>query len=128
MKNWLLFLCLLEARNLAAEEQSDSKQEILPPCSACNTLVTSFTTKAAGKSDFKAVKDATCSEVTRGEAQCKQNLNKWENYLKSWTDQNDPSGWTSLETLRDWLCIQKLHVCCPPDHYGPGCQPCTKKG
>ena len=26
--------------------------------------------------------------------------------------------------LHEWLCIQKLRVCCPDHHYGPDCKPC----
>ena len=28
------------------------------------------------------------------------------------------------DDLHEWLCIEKLKVCCPPNHYGPICQPC----
>ena len=30
--------------------------------------------------------------------------------------------------LREWLCVEKLEMCCPQDHYGPKCQPCAVLG
>ena len=30
--------------------------------------------------------------------------------------------------LREWLCVEKLEMCCPQDHYGPKCQPCGVVG
>ena len=30
--------------------------------------------------------------------------------------------------LREWLCVDKLEMCCPQDHFGPKCQPCAVLG
>ena len=30
--------------------------------------------------------------------------------------------------LRQWLCVDKLAVCCPPDHFGQDCKPCDALG
>ena len=34
----------------------------------------------------------------------------------------------SRSSLREWLCVEKLEMCCPQDHYGPKCQPCAVLG
>ena len=34
----------------------------------------------------------------------------------------------SRSSLREWLCVEKLEMCCPQDHYGPKCQPCGVLG
>ena len=30
--------------------------------------------------------------------------------------------------LREWLCVDKLEMCCPQEHFGPKCQPCGVLG
>ena len=31
---------------------------------------------------------------------------------------------TKRESLKEWLCIEKLSVCCHDGYYGPDCKPC----
>merc|ERR1712108_64636 len=45
-------------------------------------------------------------DVERGETQCHDNHHQWE------------------EHLEEWLCIEKLSVCCQDGYYGPDCKPC----
>ena len=60
----------------------------------------------------------------RGEAQCHVNAGEWEEDIETWWSQ-DPD---TRPDLRQWLCVDKLAVCCPHDHYGPDCAPCSVKG
>lgn len=105
-----------------SKEQQDKNDAILPPCGACNNLVSSFSLKAKGKTHFQEIKDLTCSDVSRGYNQCRENLYKWSHHLQQWMKNGDQSD------LKEWLCIQTLKVCCPENHFGPSCTPCVKLG
>ena len=51
--------------------------------------------------------------------------------MHSENDTCEPRWGLAPETrspLREWLCVDKLEMCCPQDHYGPKCQPCGVLG
>ena len=53
------------------------------------------------------------------------------NIMHSENDTCEPRWGLAPETrspLREWLCVDKLEMCCPQDHYGPKCQPCGVLG
>ena len=70
------------------------------------------------------ITEQLCKDVGRGEAQCHVNAGEWEEDIESWWSE-DPD---TRPELRQWLCVDKLAVCCPHDHYGPDCAPCTVRG
>lgn len=91
---------------------------------------------------FVEIQERLCTDVSRGESQvqnlrnssfnfcnfyiffqCHEDHHNWEEHLEEWW----ALGHDKPE-LRQWLCEDKLKVCCPDGHYGPKCQPCQKLG
>lgn len=64
------------------------------------------------------ITEQLCKDVGRGETQCHQLAGEWEEGLEEWW-QLDPA---TRPHLRQWLCVDRVKVCCPPDHFGPHCQ------
>jgi len=142
----LLLLAPLAAAGLEmGKEAQDSKTGArLPPCGACTNLVTSFEagmerTKrgklgggdaaweeksgqryATSEVRLAEITEQLCKDVGRGETQCHQLAGEWEEGLEEWW-QLDPA---TRPHLRQWLCVDRVKVCCPPDHFGPHCQAC----
>lgn len=64
-------------------------------------------------------------ELCRGETkeqQCHALHHDVEDHLEAW--------WTikgQRPNLKEWLCTEKIKLCCPPDHFGPDCTPCDVK-
>jgi len=130
------------------ETPSAKRDLTLPPCGACTNLVSSLEagmerTKrgklAGGDTSWEEkqgqkyassevrlaeITEELCKDVGRGETQCHQNAGEWEEYIEEW--------WRldleSRDTLREWLCVDKLKVCCPVDHYGTNCDKCSLLG
>lgn len=132
-----------------ADTDKDKKKNTkLPPCGACTNLVSSFEKGLDRTKRFKLdggdtaweekkqpryatsevrlieIGEELCKDVDRGEAQCHQLHNDVEEYLEEWWKQDEESR----PTLRQFLCVEKTKVCCPPDHYGPDCLPCSFMG
>jgi len=124
------------------------KSAKLPPCSACSSLVKSFENglerTSRGKFEggdaaweeknqkkgyaisevrFVEIQEKLCRDVPRGESQCHDNHHNWEELMEEWWS----LGHEKPE-LKKWLCEDNLKVCCPDDHYGSKCKPCTKMG
>ena len=95
----------------------------LPPCGACNTVVNSFLNYAKKEDKFPNILAKTCAEVSRGKEQCRENANNWSGLLKKWFEEQK-----DYSTLKNWLCIDTLEVCCPELHFGPDCKACEKRG
>ena len=107
------------------ENEQDTKKASFPPCGACNSLVTSFTSQLVkSEDDFDKIKRKTCNDVSRGAFQCKENLKKWSKYLEEWFKESN----NSREALKEWLCVKTLQVCCSDNHFGADCMPCNKIG
>lgn len=52
--------------------------------------------------------------------QCESSAEEHEGLLEDWWFREQEAE----PDLHTWLCISTLRVCCPPNHYGPQCQPC----
>ncbi|XP_066982385.1 cysteine-rich with EGF-like domain protein 2 isoform X2 [Macrobrachium rosenbergii] len=116
----------------------------LPPCAACKALTDSFKKgiestargkfeggdsaweeekmKSYKKSEIRLIEiqEKLCKDVDRGQKQCESSAEEHEGLLEDWwfrEQEKEPD-------LHAWLCIEKLRVCCPPNHYGPQCLPC----
>ena len=66
---------------------------------------------------FVEIQEQMCRGVAN-EAECHAHHNEWEDLLEEW--------WRVPEwpDLYHWLCIDKLKLCCPENHFGPHCEPC----
>ncbi|KAK9503967.1 hypothetical protein O3M35_010417 [Rhynocoris fuscipes] len=136
---WLLLFCITSG--FSKNPKDDKKEEILPPCQACKTVVNSFE-RGMSKTDKRnfgggdtaweeeklgdytrsetrlvEVQEQLCTDVERGQKQCYSLAEKWEHLLEEWWESRDG-------TLLDWLCIKKVEHCCPDKHFGPECKPC----
>jgi len=122
--------------------------EKLPACGACTNLVNSFEaglerTKrgkfeggdtaweeksqpryATSEVRFVEITDELCKDVERGELQCHQNHNDWEEMLEEWWAMEADTR----PTLRQWLCVQKVEACCEEGRFGSNCDECKVKG
>eukprot|EP00088_Acartia_fossae_P052868 TRINITY_DN5993_c0_g1_i10.p1 TRINITY_DN5993_c0_g1~~TRINITY_DN5993_c0_g1_i10.p1 ORF type:complete len:316 (-),score=52.64 TRINITY_DN5993_c0_g1_i10:965-1912(-) len=148
MKVEILLNSLLFLTSLADTEKDKKKHVKLPACGACTNLVASFDkgmerTKrgkfeggdaaweektqpryATSEVRFIEITEDLCKDVERGETQCHQHHNEWEEHLETWWKMD-------IETrpdLRQHLCVDTLKVCCPLDHYGAECKPCSVTG
>ena len=70
------------------------------------------------------IAEQVCKDVGRGESQCHQNYGEWEDNIETWWGL-DPD---TRPSLRQWLCVNTLKVCCAADHYGPECRACSGLG
>ena len=62
--------------------------------------------------------------MSRGKNQCVENAQKWSPYLKDWFQNHQEV----VLNLKEWLCIDKIQVCCLDEHFGPNCQKCMEYG
>ena len=106
-----------------AHGQDDQQKVQLPPCGACNTVVNSFMIQSKSSQNFQEILGKTCHEVNRGKEQCRENVRNWSGLLKKWFEEHQEGI-----SLKDWLCIDTLEVCCAELHYGPNCLECEKRG
>ncbi len=146
---------LLSALTTTLAKEDDPKSKIkkqeraaakLPPCQACTALADSFQKgidrTARGKFEggdtaweeknqgvgyansevrFVEIQEELCKDVDRGEQQCHQNHQEWEEDLEEWWRLPDRDS----TTIKDWLCIKRLEVCCPKGSYGSKCKECS---
>lgn len=67
------------------------------------------------------IQDRLCKEVKKYDDQCHSLAEDVESFIEEW--------WFSHQTdspdLYEWLCIKKTKVCCPANHYGAECVPCS---
>jgi len=147
MKVESILLTWLPLLLVYADTDKDKKKNAkLPPCGACTNLVSSFekgmertsrgkfeggdtaweekSQPSYAKSEVRLTEilEDLCKEVERGESQCHQLHNDWEDHLETWWKMEDRPA------LRDYLCVQTVKVCCPAEHYGPACSPCSVIG
>ena len=54
--------------------------------------------------------------------QCHDNHHNWEEHLEEWWA-IDPEA-EERPALKQWLCDDKLQVCCPEGTFGQDCSPC----
>lgn len=105
-------------QNVKSSSQQDSlKSIILPPCKACNVFVESL--KSVKRNNSETLIQNVCRDIVRGQNQCLQLRDQLEEDIKeNWNDNS-----VDFFVL---LCIEKLNVCCPPDHFGPKCEKCQE--
>ncbi|KAL7642441.1 UNVERIFIED_CONTAM: hypothetical protein RMT77_007002 [Armadillidium vulgare] len=142
-----IFVCLLNNVCFGVSNNSNKdamKVVKLPPCAACKILVNSFNQgmirTARGKFEggdaaweeekmkiyknsevrLVEIQEKLCSEVERGQAQCLAQNEEHENLIEDWWFHFQESH----PNLHGWLCIDKLKVCCPANHFGADCLPC----
>jgi len=132
----------------ALDPPTAKRDSTLPPCGACTNLVSSFEAgmertkrgKLAGGDtawEEKAgqkyatsevrlaeISEELCKGVERGETQCHQHAGEWEEFIEIWWSEDIDTR----PPLREWLCVDKLKVCCPSDHFGPSCEACNVLG
>ena len=131
----------------AKAKKEERRSAKLPPCAACTALVKSFDKglerTSRGKFEggdtaweeknqgngyansevrFIEIQEQICKDVERGELQCHDNHNKWEEDLEEWWLLGDDKP-----PLQQWLCIDKLKHCCPENHFGAKCEECNGK-
>eukprot|EP00095_Tigriopus_kingsejongensis_P000763 maker-scaffold67_size430214-snap-gene-0.10 protein:Tk00763 transcript:maker-scaffold67_size430214-snap-gene-0.10-mRNA-1 annotation:"cysteine-rich with egf-like domain protein 2" len=125
------------------EQRASTK---LPPCAACQALVTSFELGmertlrgrfdggdvaweeknqvggyASSEVRLVEIQERLCQDVDRGQIQCHDNHHHWEEDIERWW-QLQPVD--TRPGLRAWLCVEELKVCCPEGHFGADCQAC----
>ncbi|XP_037912939.1 cysteine-rich with EGF-like domain protein 2 isoform X2 [Hermetia illucens] len=116
----------------------------IPPCKACTVLVESFKKgleKTArnkhdgGDADWEEkklgsyktsevrlveIQESLCQDLTRGSDQCHSLASDNEHLFEEWWFKHQ----AEYPDIFPWLCIEQLKVCCPPNTYGPNCDPC----
>lgn len=75
------------------------------------------------------IEEKLCQELTRGKTQCHANHAEWEGLLEEWwrqqsSEDDEKSGEDPSSPLKEWLCTDRLKVCCPQGHFGADCAPC----
>lgn len=66
------------------------------------------------------VLEKICQDIDRGEDQCHNLFGEVEEEVEQWFTKHQETN----PDLHRWLCIEKLKVCCPANHYGADCSPC----
>ncbi|XP_054721878.1 cysteine-rich with EGF-like domain protein 2 [Uloborus diversus] len=127
-----------------AKDTTSKQQENLPPCQACRLLTNSFKKgiektargkfeggdasweesrlKSYSESEIRLVEiqENLCSEENKASNQCHLLAEEHEHLLEEWWFK----GKNSYPDIFYFLCIDKLQVCCPENHFGPECKPC----
>ncbi|KAG8194884.1 hypothetical protein JTE90_029175 [Oedothorax gibbosus] len=141
-----IFLVVVAEETTVNESKVSSKlkKEGLPPCQACRILTNSFkkgmerTSRgkfeggdaqweesrlgAYADSEIRLVEiqEKLCSDEEKGSEQCHNLAEEQESVLEDWWFKKK----SSFPDIYYFLCIDKLQVCCPENHYGPDCKPC----
>lgn len=130
----------------SSTQAADSKNlQIVPPCQVCRILVNSFQkgfeATARGKHEggntgweesrlgnyadseirLVEIQEKLCSDSTRAQTQCQALVEEYESVLEDWWFHKRREN----PDLHEFLCINFLKVCCPDNHYGPDCKPCS---
>jgi len=145
----LLFISVASADKKPEKVKKEERQAAkLPPCAACTALVGSFekgmerTSRgkfgggdaaweeknqgsgyAKSEVRFVEIQEDICKDVDRGETQCHDNHHNWEELLEEWWAIK-PVAEEMPPALKQWLCDDKLQVCCPDGTFGQDCSPC----
>jgi len=140
------FVILLSCLSvLAGEIDKDAQRNAkLPSCAACRTLTESFKKgiKSTERGKFEGgdtaweeekmgsyrrsevrlieIQEQLCRDVERGKHQCQANAEEHDVLIEDWWNKEQDTE----ADLHVWLCIDRLQVCCPPNHFGPQCMIC----
>ncbi|XP_015916835.1 cysteine-rich with EGF-like domain protein 2 [Parasteatoda tepidariorum] len=148
----LFFVIYIDAQevDINSETKVDSKAskkktEVLPPCQACKMLANSFKKgiertsrgkfeggdasweksrlKSYAESEIRLVEiqEKLCIDEEKAAEQCHRLAEEHESLLEEWWFKKK----NSFPDIFYYLCIDKLQVCCPENHYGPDCKPCV---
>ncbi|RWS29808.1 cysteine-rich with EGF-like domain protein 2 [Leptotrombidium deliense] len=128
--------------NRAQKIKSDSQK--LGPCQVCKSLISSFeagaTATARGKfeggdasweesrlgsyndSELRLIEiqESLCEDLKTGKEQCQYLAEEQESEIEFWWKNIRPKD----VKLFDFLCIERMQVCCPPGTFGQSCAPC----
>lgn len=66
------------------------------------------------------IQEMLCHDISRGELQCLTLAEEHEHDIEYWWKHQDEHP-----NFFQWLCIDTLKVCCPPNYYGKDCSPCS---
>ncbi|CAL1276430.1 unnamed protein product [Larinioides sclopetarius] len=126
------------------DSSSQKKQVLLAPCQACRLLTNSFKKgmertsrgkfeggdalweesrlRAYADSEIRLVEiqEKLCADEEKASDQCQRSAEEHESLLEEWWFKSK----VSHPDIFYFLCIDKLQVCCPENHYGPDCKPC----
>ncbi|KAI5634989.1 cysteine-rich with EGF-like domain protein 2 [Phthorimaea operculella] len=80
------------------------------------------TEKSYRRSEIRLIdiQENLCKENKAYSVQCHHMAEKAEEFIEEWWTQ-DPD---ESADLHSYICIEKLEVCCPKNHYGKDCTPC----
>ncbi|KAH8329125.1 hypothetical protein KR074_004083 [Drosophila pseudoananassae] len=116
-----------------------------PPCRACSQLAGSFkaglerTKRGHGGGDtaweeeklrsyknsevrLVEIQEKLCSDASvTNKDHCHNLANEHETLIEDWFTHKQGEQ----PDIHVWLCVEQLRVCCPPDTYGPNCEPCA---
>ncbi|GIY32918.1 cysteine-rich with EGF-like domain protein 2-A [Caerostris darwini] len=134
------------SNNKVNEKSSlEKKPDTLPPCQACRMLANSFKKgmELTSRGKFEGgdasweeshlrvyadseirlveIQEKLCSDEEKATDQCHRLAEEHESILEEWWFKNR----ASYPDIFYFLCIDKLQVCCPDNHYGPDCKPCV---
>lgn len=143
-----VFVLLLSCLAVIAVEKTDKdavRNAKLPACASCRTLTESFKkgVKSTERGKFEGgdsaweeekmgsyrrsevrlieIQEQLCRDVERGKHQCQANAEEYEGLIEDWWGKEQDTE----PDLHVWLCIDRLQLCCPQNHYGPQCLPCS---
>lgn len=122
---WYCFLLAFLIHSITGNETG--KDAKLPPCGACKNVIGSFNNilnKSGDQVPSQELFKKLCSDVSRGEKQCKKDAQLWKDHLEEWLGLDKESRPTLLQSL----CVDKLEACCPEGHFGPDCKQCSFVG
>lgn len=68
------------------------------------------------------IQESLCKELFSGEDQCHALAETNEALIEEWWFKKQDV----TDDLHQWLCIDKLQVCCPTGTYGARCEPCAE--
>ncbi|XP_065311314.1 cysteine-rich with EGF-like domain protein 2 isoform X6 [Dermacentor albipictus] len=143
-------ICRAEVQFATAIDISDLgervvRKDLLPACQACKTVVKTFQhgierTKRSrfdgGDVDWEArnmgkyskseirfieIQEHLCLEIIKGQEHCRNMAAQYEEHLEEWWFEHQEKE----PDLHKYLCIDQAKACCPENHYGPNCDPCT---
>ncbi len=105
------------------EDAAADKKAVLPPCAACSLVAQMVSLQHKQDGDRIDLDKPVCKSGKMGQLQCAENVKNWKAHLQEWIN-----GGQDMEgDLRQWLCVNKLEVCCPEDRFGKDCEECSIK-
>lgn len=138
-------LCESETPPITNNLKFKDKSITHPPCKACTILTDSFkkgmekTTRGKYEGGDAAweeeklgiyknsevrlteIQEFLCTGISHGQDQCHTLASDNEHLIEEWWFKHQ----NNHPDIFEWLCINELKVCCPPNHFGPTCELCS---